>query len=307
MTKTPDDFPPCAVCESLNWIVVHSGPIRDGAFGAWRDTTVCRCSGCGVDRVAESACLQYDSYQTVEYRENLKQDHEAANHNAAHDELARFTLDALWPTSMRGKIVADVGCGGGALLDHVRGLASCIVAIDPSLPFSDSLKARGYAWYPDIRSATCDFAGKVDIVLSTQVIEHVDNPHAFLADIVEILKPDGIAVVSTPNRCDVLMEMLPDSFPAFFYRTQHRWAFDAASLSRCAQRAGLVVSEVKHVHRYGIANTMNWLKEGKPRGRAAMAPLDDAIDKHWQAWLEANGRADNLYVVLKRASTGNLS
>jgi SAM-dependent methyltransferase len=189
----------------------------------------------------------------------------------------------------------------------VRGLTSSIVAIEPSAPFSVSLKARGYAWYPDTRSAARDFAGKVDLVLSTQVIEHVDDPHGFLVDIAEILKPDGIAVVSTPNRCDVLMELLPDSFPAFFYRTQHRWAFDAASLSHCAQRAGLVVSEVKHVHRYGIANTIYWLKECKPRGRTPMAPLDSAIDKHWATWLEANGRADNIYAILKRPSAGNLS
>lgn len=298
---TMNDFPSCAVCGADDWQSVHRGPVRDGTFGSWRDTEVRRCGVCGVDRLAESACLRIESYQSTDYRERLAQDHDAERHFAAHDELARFTLETLWPASLRGKTVADVGCGGGALLDHVRGVAGSIIAIDPAVPFSESLKARGYAWYPSAAQAAREHAGRVDIVLSTQVIEHVDDPRGFLEDIGRLLTPEGIAVVSTPNRRDVLMELLPDTFPPFFYRVQHRWAFDAASLSQCAQRAGLAVQEVRHVHRYGLANTMYWLKEGKPRGRTAMAPLDGAIDKNWQAWLESTGRADNLYLLLKRA------
>ena len=299
------DFPTCAVCGTDSWLTVYEGPIRDGAFGATREARVCRCETCGVDRVAEQACLPIESYETVAYRNLLKQDHDAAHHNAAHDELARFTLDTLWPISLRGKTVADLGCGGGALLDHVRGLASKIVAIDPSEPFAPSLKSRGYAWFPSASAAAKDYAGRVDIVLSTQVIEHVDDPLAFLRGVADLLTPDGVAVVSTPNRRDILTELLPDIFPPFFYRTQHRWAFDAASLGYAATRAGLQVDQLRHVHRYGLANTMHWLKESCPRGRTPMAPLDGAIDRHWQAWLESTGRADNLYLIAHRAHDGD--
>lgn len=130
MSNPVVDFPSCAVYGADSWSTVYEGPIRDGAFGAWREARVCRCKTCGVDRVAEQACLPIESYETVAYRHLLKQDHDRAHHNAAHDELARFTLDTLWPISLRGKTVADLGCGGGALLEHVRGLASKIVAID---------------------------------------------------------------------------------------------------------------------------------------------------------------------------------
>ncbi len=95
------------------------------------------------------------------------------------------------------------------------------------------------------------------------------------------------------------MELLPDEFPGFFYRTQHRWAFDAAALARCAAEAGFQVQETRHIHRYGIANTMLWLRDRKPSGRAALPPLDRAADDMWRTWLEANGRADNLYMLLR--------
>jgi 2-polyprenyl-3-methyl-5-hydroxy-6-metoxy-1,4-benzoquinol methylase len=295
-----DDFPPCSVCASHDWQTVHSGPVRDGAFGKTREARVARCGGCGVDRLAESVCLQAAAYASAEYRDRLLQGHNTERHYAEHDELARFTLDALWPRSLRGKVVADVGCGGGVLLDHVRGVAASIVAIDPSELFAPSLKQRGYAWFPSAGAAAAEYAGKIDVAFSTQVIEHVEDPCAFLRDIAALLSPNGIALISTPNRADILMELLPETFPAFFYRTQHRWAFDGQALARCAVRAGLEVSEMRHVHRYGMSNTLHWLRDGKPLGRVPMAPIDDALDKHWQAWLESNGRADNLYMSVRR-------
>lgn len=300
-----NDFPPCAVCGHDAWTPVHRGRVRDGIFGAWREAEVRRCGHCGVDRLAEGACLDSAAYRSEEYRARLAQDHDPAHHYATHDELARFTLETLWPRSLRGKTVADVGCGGGALLDHLRGVAGTLLAIEPAVPWSASLQERGYRWYPGSTEAAAEWGGKVDVVLSTQVIEHVDDPHGFLAGIAALLAPGGVAVVSTPNRRDVLMELLPDTFPPFFYRVQHRWAFDAASLGHAATRAGLQVDELRHVHRYGLANTMHWLKEGRPRGRTPMAPLDGTIDRHWQAWLESTGRADNLYLIAHRAHDGD--
>lgn len=300
MSNHKVDFPSCAICGSDSWRRVYDGPIRNGAFGAWREARVCRCETCGVDRVAERACLPLESYESAEYRQLLKQDHDAAHHNAAHDELARFTLDTLWPISLRGKIVADVGCGGASLLDYISGLASKMVAIDPSEAFAPSLKSRGYVWFPSAAAAAKEYAGVVDIVFSTQVIEHVDDPVEFLRGIASLLAPNGVAVVSTPNRRDILMELLPDTFPSFFYRTQHRFAFDASSLAYAANLAGLQVDELRYVYRYGLANTLHWLKEGRPRGRAPMAPLDGTFDRHWQAWLESTGRSDNLYLIAHR-------
>jgi 2-polyprenyl-3-methyl-5-hydroxy-6-metoxy-1,4-benzoquinol methylase len=296
-----DDFPACSICGTQDWRTVHAGPIRDGVHGKTREARVARCPGCGVDRLAESVCLQANAYASAEYRERLQQGHDLQRHYAEHDELARFTLDALWPLSLRGKVVADVGCGGGVLLDHVRGVAAHAVAIEPAEHFAPSLKERGYAWFSSASAATAEYADRIDVAFSTQVIEHVDDPRAFLQDIGKLLSPDGIALISTPNRADILMDLLPDTFPAFFYRTQHRWAFDAPTLARCAELAGLALNEVRHVHRYGMSNALHWLRDGKPRGRTPITPIDGAMDKNWQAWLESTGRADNLYMTVRRA------
>ncbi len=295
------DFPVCPVCGSEAWTVIYDGSVRDGGFGATKPGRVARCRGCGIERLAESLCLSNDAYRGAQYREHLGQDHDIARHYKSHDELARFTLDVLWPRSLRGKTVADVGCGGGSLLDHIRGLPAKTIAIDPAEGFASSLKARGYCWFATAPDAAEELGAKVDVAFSIQVIEHVADPKRFLAEIRVLLKPDGILVLSTPNRADILMDLLPADFPGFFYRTQHRWAFDAGALSHCASEAGFAVAERRHVHRYGIANALIWLRDRKPSGRTALPPLNRAVDDAWRSWLEANGRADNLYMVLTPA------
>jgi 2-polyprenyl-3-methyl-5-hydroxy-6-metoxy-1,4-benzoquinol methylase len=294
------NFPPCPICGVNSWKLAYSGSIRDGIHGKWKESEVRRCDGCGVDRLSEDDCLQYAEYESKEYRAHLDQDHNSENHFSAHDELAKFTIDTLWPRSLRGLTLADVGCGGGVLLDHFSGLAKKLIAIEPSIAWADSLMERGYHWEPSTSAAAKNWHGKVDIVLSTQVIEHVEDPRTFLENISKLLTPEGVAVISTPNSKDILMELIPDEFPKFFYRSQHRWAFDVKSLSKCALLAGLNVVEVKHIHRYGLANAMNWYKYGKPMGRQPIKLLGSAIDMHWKAWLESTGQSDNLYLILAR-------
>lgn len=295
------DFPACPVCRSESWRLIYRGEVRDGEYGKHCSGDVARCDGCGIDRLAESLCLKAADYRDETYRKQLGQSHDLAQHRATHDELARFTLDAIWPMSLRGKVVADVGCGGGSLLDHIGGLTEEVIAIDPAEGFADSLRARGYRYFASVDEAAARYNNAIDLALAVQVIEHVEDPKAFLAGIRQLLKSDGLAVVSTPNRNDILMDLLPSGFPSFFYRTQHRWAFDAAALSRCAEMAGLAVREVRHVHRYGMANALIWLRERRPAGRTTLDVIDPQADGLWRMWLESSGRSDNLYILLSRA------
>jgi len=52
----------------------------------------------------------------------------------------------------------------------------------------------------DLNHAPYPFEDKsVDVVLSVDVIEHLENPWLHLREIKRILKPNGVAIVTTPN------------------------------------------------------------------------------------------------------------
>jgi hypothetical protein len=46
-----------------------------------------------------------------------------------------------------------------------------------------------------------------DLVISTEVIEHVENPIAFLRLVNSMLSPEGVAIITTPNVDSVLARL----------------------------------------------------------------------------------------------------
>jgi SAM-dependent methyltransferase len=298
-----NNFGPCEICGTHDWSIVYRGDVRDGVFGRSRpDVTVGRCGGCGADRLDESVCPDDAFYETEAYRKKLEEELTAKAHYAVSDELQAFTHKVIWPDSLRGKTVADIGCAGGSFLDHVSGIASECTAIEPCSVYHDSLRSRGCRVFPYATDAVRGgLAGLVDLAVSIQVIEHVRSPRAFLEEIRPLLAPGGKLVISTPNRDDILMELLPADFRPFFYRVVHRWYFDAASLAECAQRAGFKVLETRFVHRYGMANSLAWLKDRRPTGRKRMDAITPLADQLWSSYIEHSEKADCIYMVLSPA------
>lgn len=294
-------FGPCEICGAAAWRLYRHGPIRAGSFGTVLEAAVvAECGACGVQRLAEACCPGPDFYATEAYRLSLGQGTTAQAFVAQSDGLQITHLNALADRSLRDLHVADVGAAGGSFLDHVIGVAGRTTAIEPAVMYHQALTDRGHAVYASTMDAVVDVADTVDLAVSFHVIEHVDDPRTFLGEMSRLLGPDGRIVVSTPNREDILMGLLPDDFPAFFYRVAHRWYFDAASLARCAQEAGLVCTEMRHVHRLGLSNAFNWLRDRRPRGDARLPGIEALADAQWGSYLEATGRSDTLYAWFAR-------
>ncbi|MDB4145245.1 class I SAM-dependent methyltransferase [Amylibacter sp.] len=290
----------CKICQSSEAEAIYSGDVRDGKFGSFKKAQILRCTFCGADRIEGVANLSLGDYETDFYRNHIGQNHDVSDHHATHDHLVKFTLDAIWPQNLRNKLVGDVGCGAGALLDHLCGVTNRdLIAVEPSLSWESALVERGYKWFSSCNDALEIYQNKLDYIFSVQVIEHVEDPRLFLADLKALLAPEGRILISTPNRNDILMKLLPDEFSRFFYRTQHMWYFDVKSLENCANRAGLTVDNVCFKQRYPLSNTVNWLKSKIPSGSEKIAFFDQQIDSAWRVWLEENAMADNIYLILK--------
>jgi len=298
----PEQFPSCSVCGDLAWIPVYEGPVRDGAFGNIRaDAVVAECVGCGVQRLDESSCHDDAVYTDAAYRELLGESVDTNGFHAEHDPLQLERLNVVNPMTLRGKVIADIGCAAGSFLDFVSGLARSVIAVEPGKPYQGSLRQRGYHTYDFTSGALDDCQGSVEHAFSFQVIEHVAEPVAFLSQISDLLALGGRLTISTPNRSDILMSLLPEDYPPFFYRSVHRWYFCADSLSRCGRAAGLIPVETRFVHRFGVANTLRWLRERRPGGRDPLPGLDDpALDSVWRDTLAREGTADTIYMTFEK-------
>ncbi len=87
------------------------------------------------------------------------------------------------------------------------------------MAWADLSKKRGCEWGQSATIAAKNWHGKVNIVSSTQAIEHMEAPRAFLEDISKLLSPEGVAVISTPNRKDIRMELMAYQLQKFLSST----------------------------------------------------------------------------------------
>ena len=289
----------CEIC-SGEYHELYNGNIRDGAYGGVKISAVIyQCNQCGVQRLREKDCIPDEYYETGEYRERLEESLESKRAAVEQDEMQHHTLQAFFPNSLRGKNILDVGCGVGSLLDMLKNVSHSQIGIEPCSSHLESLSKRGYKVYPSLSEAAEDNNSTIDYAFSIQVIEHVKNPREFLEEIKKLIKPRGRLLISTPNKNDILMTLLKDEFYSFFYRTQHRWYFDENSLTKCAELAGFRVDNIHFIHRYGMANTLYWLKDRNPNGKVRMNGIDNMADSLWQAYLENSKQSDNIYMELR--------
>ena len=141
----------------------------------------------------------------------------------------------------------DLGCGGGMLMaaaaDLQPGLP--VIGIDVSMTWlvvaQKYVRDRGAE--PTLAAAMAEALplgdASIPAIVSLDVIEHVDNPDAYLSEINRVLEPGGRLALSTPNRFSLTAEphvqvwgvgWLPQSMQAAWVRKRSGKAYDGTVL-----------------------------------------------------------------------------
>lgn len=98
-----------------------------------------------------------------------------------------------------GGLAVDLGAGTGALASRLQTLGWGVLAVDTQ---AESFKADLPFVKLDLNDPEFSLSlgpGTFDLVISTEVIEHLENPIQFLRNARSLLKPNGVAVITTPN------------------------------------------------------------------------------------------------------------
>lgn len=107
-------------------------------------------------------------------------------------------------TPLAGKLALDVGCGAGLLCEPLARLGAAVTGVDAApeniAVASAHAVQSGLAINYHAGELESQNLGNFDVVTAMEVVEHVVDPAAFIAAVAARMKPDGLMIISTPNR-----------------------------------------------------------------------------------------------------------
>lgn len=209
------------------------------------DLYKCGCCGHGFincDFAADQLVELYtDYYPRSAFDVTQYQPAEGANgFNAWLNGAARSAY--CWvPENVR---VLDIGCGFGETLGYhkARGCDAYGVEVDENIRrYADKYGFNVHVGLFDPERYEADF---FDYVTLDQVIEHVTDPVETLRGVARVLKPGGVAILSTPNSNGWGARLFGRRWINWHtpYHIQH---FSRVSMRLAADSAGLAVESVQ--------------------------------------------------------------
>ncbi len=199
------------------------------------------------------------------------------------DPVYQMVAKAIAQQHSGGGVLIDVGCGNGNLWSFVGDRFHRYIGVDavrydglsPETEFISLDMDTGKTPLPD---------GFADVVCGVEVIEHLENPRAFMGELVRLTKPGGLVIVTTPNQLSLLSKLtfvFKNQFNAFqeapgLYPA-HITALLELDLIRIATECKLINIQI-HYSNYGRMPFTPW---------------------HWSKRLGFHGRAfsDNILCV----------
>ena len=164
-----------------------------------------------------------------------------------------------------GGVLLDVGCGTGELWRRVRDRFERYIAAD--LIQYEGISQDGQFHQVDLDRSPLPLSScSVDVAVSIETIEHLENPRAFVRELARVLRSGGHLFVTTPNQLSLLSKLTlitKNQFNAFqeapgLYPS-HLTALLEIDLLRVARESELENAQVHYTDRGRVPFTeRNW-------------------------------------------------
>lgn len=293
----------CKICGSENTDIIYNDLIRDGGLGQYtkKPIKIFQCKNYDVIWHDNEIADVKEYYETEEYRNELEGSSEEEKFYELHDKETLDKLNYTGTTIFRNKVVADIGCGCGAFLDYISGVAREVVAVEPSLKYRNIMSRKGFSTYSYADEAKKLYANKIDVITSFDVIEHVQSPESFIKDVYDLLTAGGKAIIGTPTDAPVMRSLLGKDYEKkLLFSTQHLWILSEKNLRIISEKCGFKNIDIKYYQRYGIDNMLGWLKDKEPKSEIKQKFITETLNNVWKAQLVDNGLADYIVLYLEK-------
>jgi SAM-dependent methyltransferase len=222
--------PACPLCGGKNIKYVRS----------WREYKLYDCVDCGAGSCDpfKNPGPEYYEHNKAVYSVQIEETTDPSSYE--YDEALRKLVEALKP----GARLLDVGCGAGGFMHRARAAGFTVSGLDFNKDRVAALRERGFevaaGALPDFARGAA--AASFDAITMFELIEHLDDPAAWLDAAKSLLKPGGLLIVGTPNRERTFDPFQGPGFEEIDNPPHHLTRWNAAALTRLLEKCGFAVS-----------------------------------------------------------------
>lgn len=211
--------------------------------------SVCSCARCGFrftqpyptqDRIGR----YYESEDYVPMTNSTKGVVNKLYHVARRVMLRRKLRTIIDETGLRTGRTLDLGCGTGEFLATMKAAGWDAVGVEPD----DGARRQAERITGSTIHSVGDFlaltVARFDVVTLWHVLEHVHDPHGYLAKLHEVLRPDGFLYIACPN-CDCLDADHFGAGWAAYDVPRHLWHFTPDTMGRILDQHGFRICRMR--------------------------------------------------------------
>lgn len=147
-----------------------------------------------------------------------------------------------------GTQILEIGSGLGYLTYSLRKEGYSIQGLDISTEAVEQAKNNFGDFYMsgDVHEYAEENPNSYDIVILTEVIEHIEKPMAFIGSIKKLVKENGNILITTPNKTIIPIDVIWDSEAP----PVHHWWFSEKSLEYIAETLSLGIRFINFTDYY---------------------------------------------------------
>ena len=232
----------------------HCG--REVTTGVHNVSRLVRCVGCGLVYVNPRPALE-----ELERRYERSYFHNSDPTFGGYEDYEGDAKDILRTFRRRMPSLArhlgganprllDVGCATGAFLEVAREAGWRGEGVDISEYALSRAQEKGFDVHRGTLPGVLLPAESYDLLTLWDVIEHVPDPTATLAECRRALRPGGILAISTPDAGSLLARVLRGRWLGFRSLDEHLYFFSRRTLSAMLAEAGFEVREIRSAGKY---------------------------------------------------------
>ena len=229
---------PCVVCGSSNFESISSKD-RHGLYAP-----VAICYSCGlVQAHPRMTQKSYDHFYNDGHRRlYVGKDNPDETYFRERYQAGKATFDYLSRhLGIRELRILEVGCGSGSILKYFHDKGASVKGIDLSLEYLEYGKKRYGLNLENTNLFDLPDSQEFDLVIYSDVLEHILNPKEHLFKIKKLLKPNGQLYIRVPGIQNLIRPYAGDFLKSL--QNAHVYYFSLCTLQNLLEGCGFDLIE----------------------------------------------------------------